>query len=418
MLTGEDKDDSKSYDFLYQAFGNRRDTKRGRFQISNPIPQHDILYQKDRSKRNAVRPNLVGTDSNADHSPLPPRPASQIFNTLPRNPTLRPQRSQSHILQSPSHDQRKPTTISPPPSHNLSPGKKKVDNETLALAASFSARFGSVGVPQRTTKSHALRKPKQPRSRPSLASLATFHGNASSDAILESHPQTSPAPRCTVEATQSFEDMHKLAELEFFFLGKPVVDKSRSFLRQDSVCKVSTDREKRKVFLLTDMLIYGTEITHTTTADLEHAFNRQTVLLLANLEVFPVDGQDDAVVDIETPTQSLQVAFDTREHRDEWMHAVRTAGRARRAALSRQKGRRASTASRPSSLTEWGFMKLWQGVEMASNRRGTVVPRKGSISTMSSMDALSAGWIPDEESLLENIIAGNVDESYAGSAPR
>lgn len=90
------------------------------------------------------------------------------------------------------------------------------------------------------------------------------------------------------------------------------------------------------------------------------------------------------------------MAFESGQHRDEWIQAVRTAIAVHRTWEARRRRRRHSNASY-SSLTEWGLSKLWQGVDFSANKRGTVVDRKMSMSSVSSMESLAAAWIPDEE---------------------
>ncbi|KAJ3169428.1 Pleckstrin y domain-containing F member 2 [Geranomyces variabilis] len=466
----------QAYDALYASLRSRRDTaKRSRINISNPVPQHDILYEKNRSKRNSVRPKLhsVGLRSSieaaaataADAADGPkPRPLSASFyaSTRRRPPSTfetLPEKSAEDAVpvtaaELPAVIPELPVAQEPRP-RDLSRSSQRPKSATqLSLSgaapsyrpppsqphasqtASFASRFGSIGV---VSRNPPARKPQKPRTRPSLASLLDTNAALSSQSSfsLASSPPSPPPPTPPVlrrphEATASFENMHALAELEFYFLGLPLVSRTREFLRADDVFKVvvgEADEQDdaaeggtvkqtllpRKLFLCDDVLIYGTAPESGSAQARRAAYAKQTVLQLASLECFPVDSTTLPVVDLETPSHALRVAFATHAARDDWTRAVRTAARARRAALARAKGlRRSSTSSvsRPASLTEWGFMKLWQGVELAtSGKRGTVVPRNnnnnnnnnnhaGSFGSVSSMDSLSKGWIPDEEAVV------------------
>ncbi|KAJ3166130.1 Zinc finger FYVE domain-containing protein 26 [Geranomyces variabilis] len=465
----------QAYDTLYASLSSRRDTaKRSRINISNPVPQHDILYEKNRSKRNSVRPKLhsVGLRSSieaaaataaaaADGPKARPLSASFYASTRRRPPSLfeaLPEKSADDgapvsaaqpppvISEVPASQEPRPRDLSRPsqrpksatqlslsgaaPAYRPSLAPPPSSHSHASQTASFASRFGSIGVVSRNPPARKLQKP---RTRPSLASLLDTNGALSAQSSLASSPPTPPPPTPPVlrrphEATASFENMHSLAELEFFFLGLPLVNRTREFLRADDVFKVvvgeadeQDDAEggmvkqtllPRKLFLCDDVLIYGTAPESGSAQARRAAYAKQTVLQLASLECFPVDSTTLPVVDLETPSHALRVAFATHAARDDWTRAVRTAARARRAALARAKGQRrssTSSVSRPASLTEWGFMKLWQGVELAtSGKRGTVVPRNnnnnnnhaGSFGSVSSMDSLSKGWIPDEEAVV------------------
>ncbi|KAJ3006520.1 Pleckstrin y domain-containing F member 2 [Thoreauomyces humboldtii] len=375
----------KDYDVLYdEAVSHRRDHKRGKLPISHPVPQHDILHEKRASA-------LIGGGGGRGRAP-------EMYRTIGRNSVLVPPPSQPPP---PSRADRAQTPVGA--------GQKKMD--------AFAGRFGSVGLAlNRPAQSHALRNPGSKKSRPSLA--AAFRMDAgdqklgSSPALAVAADPPPPAPVESRAATRSFENAHALAEAEFFFLGRPLSDdkEDRVFLREDAVFKVTGDtfgmrRHARQIILLADMLIYGTPISRASTDDLTDAYGRQTVMLLDKMEVFPVNGRDEALVDIETPTQALQVAFETRALRDEWIAVVRSAIRTRRSIVATPR-RRSSAGSRssqprPSSLTEWGLSKLWQGFEMGvaagKSKRSTVLPRHGSVSSISSLESLPAGWIPDHE---------------------
>ncbi|KAI8825767.1 uncharacterized protein EV422DRAFT_616820 [Fimicolochytrium jonesii] len=466
-----------SYDFLYQAFGKRRDTRPvgaaaaaslQRFQISNPVPQHDILHEKRKSAKPRVfrvggnsssrsgqsvvaaaaaaaaaegsgngYPALTGDPdvdaalqafgafdppSDLNHKPRSGKPLSVTTNRY-SHPAAQPASSSSS---SASLDRRvRPPAQEPPPNTKHSYSAPKVrrsttasmissssanganDEELAALEQSFSARFGSIGLPG-ANKTPALKR-RQPKTRPSLASMASLQDLRSKYQEEQAEAlATQQSRRRAAETAQSFENMHKLAEIEFFFLGKELTGKreNRTLLRDDVVYKVTLSsiesrKEPRRIFLLSDMLIYGTPIKGAKTHSLKDAYSRQTVMPLTDIQISPVDDQAGPLVDIETSTQYLQVAFASPDQRDSWVAAVRSAARSRRAYVVAQRKRRSSTASSHgggNSLTEWGFRRLWQGIDLAispGNRRGTVVPRKASVAAEDEGDG--GGWIPDEE---------------------
>ncbi|TPX72167.1 hypothetical protein SpCBS45565_g00618 [Spizellomyces sp. 'palustris'] len=366
------KESTTAYDLLYQAFGHNQETKRERIQISNPIPQHDILHENQRSRSNAGV-SIASADQHslkkADNSLLPS--TSSIHSRAPRSTA----KSQT--------------------------ASRKGSNDSITLATPFSARFGLAAVPHRSAKSYAVRRPT--RSRPSLSSLPSLNDEFEdrTEYSVRTMFRRPPNP------VQTFENIHKLAEIEFFFLGKPLVG-TRIFLRDDVVYKVRIDGderyiEPRRLFLLSDMLIYGTPLGQVATDHLANAYDRQTILLLADLEVMAVDDTDYALVDIETPTQSLRVGFDSNAKRDEWIAVARRAVAETHAWEARQRRRRHSNASQ-SSLSEWNLFKLWQGVDFASNKRGTVVDRKVSMSTVSSVESVVVPWIPDHEVYVQAIL--------------
>lgn len=293
-LQDKERQNASAYDILYQAFGHKRETKRGKIQISNPIPQHDILHENYRAKTKVIRriPSRSEPDLKIERNPA--------------RPSVRPTAS-----------------------------SRKGSNESMTLAAPFSARFGFAAVPHRSAASYAVRRP--PRSRPSLSSLPSV----SIKDEIEEQIEYGSGTRRTVDPVHSFENMHKLTEIELFFLGKvalihteffelsklthematkPLATGNRTFIRDDVVYKVVSDadeysREPRKVtikssylsamamnehkidgvcaklFLLSDMLIYGTPISSIPTDRLAAAYDRQTIMILDDLEVLPVKEQ-------------------------------------------------------------------------------------------------------------------------------
>ncbi|KAJ3187729.1 Pleckstrin y domain-containing F member 2 [Gaertneriomyces sp. JEL0708] len=416
---------SPAYDLIYEAFaGKRRDTRRPKRPIiSNPVPQHDILYENQRRAR----------ERDARQAPAKTALSDGGHST-------------SH--QQTQHSRHPRQGRRPPNAH------RKPSDELIPTH--FSPRFGIIGLPQtgaNLSRHHVLRS-RAPRTRPSLPSLKSDRPPFDIDDDNRSElsgPVYSGRIRERVSATESFESMHRMAELEYFFVGRPLEKRHRGVIREDTVYKVRQDeegnldmlrttdepKEERKLFLLSDMVVYGTPLSSESFQNhrtLQEAYARQTMLHMQDLQVEAYDppvtplssspvssadslsetsnvrGDECFLVSIQTTHQSLLLSFPSPQARSQWLQACRAAIATYHSTQHRLQRRRQSTASN-SSLKDWGLFKLWPDMGISTlggGKRMTVIergirpgdqtsPGRPVVSSVSSLESLATAWIPDSE---------------------
>ncbi|RKO91862.1 hypothetical protein BDK51DRAFT_48948 [Blyttiomyces helicus] len=361
---------------------------------------------------------------NPRHSPIYQQDDSQTRKILNRPPT--PGANSSLTAGLPI-----PTPVPASPSTHRRPVRRHPAQPPPTLPA-FSARFGIATVPVPNESPAALQASPGSRSltvrkatlrhRPSLPSLAGNEAEAQ-HALNQQRRRDMARP---ANPALSFLNLHRLAGVEIFFLGKPLLKNNRVFIREDTVFQELPElgRTYRKIILLSDLLIIGESIQGISIDKLSEAFERQCALPLDDLNVASITDygkhpphlsrfvllcvtpthhvsafsslslQDRATVEIETPTACIRATFTDFWERDYWISAVRDAIRAldeRSTRRSRKRDSQASTTSQ-GSVTDWTMFKFWgaRAAEAAGDVDDGAGAVRGNAAALSATNALAS----------------------------
>ncbi|KAK9696350.1 hypothetical protein K7432_012522 [Basidiobolus ranarum] len=215
----------------------------------------------------------------------------------------------------------------------------------------------------------------------------------------------------------SFEDMHKIIEIEYMFVnGRSLSHPGRVFVKEGILMKdTGNAASPRQFFLFTDVLVYGTPLESSKTGC---PLENQTIINLAYTKVEHVSPAK-WILRLYTKKEAFSIIASSEMEYTSWFHALQNSIACHKTMIENEaKKRRMAAIKNGKRRSSFSLdMNIWRTIKNVgtyrdesgdrssdSSRTWSKGERKCSISSASSVSTLVDGdcsvpWVPDQEAL-------------------
>ncbi|ORX88054.1 hypothetical protein K493DRAFT_341408 [Basidiobolus meristosporus CBS 931.73] len=272
----------------------------------------------------------------------------------------------------------------------------------------------SLQAPSQTPKKMLAMTPPLPRFSHPLVRRATYSEEPSGLTCSVSRRERVYAKKA-LNSPVSFEDMHKITEIEFMFVnGRSLLHPGRVFVKEGELVKdTGKTASPRRFFLFTDVLVYGTPLG---VSSRYGSLDNQTIINLAYSKVEHI-SQAQWSLRLYTKQESFCIVASSELEYTSWFHALQNSIACHKTKLENEaKKRRLAAIKNGKRRSSFSLdMSIWKTIKnIGSSKDGfsdrssdssrplAEGERKYSFSSVSSVSTLFDGeckakWVPDEE---------------------